>query len=245
MMRRVIFTIRTANRAPKRNYLGQTIKSLGNTDAQRLHIFPTDPDIRWLLEDIGDPCATVHVPTRRYTPNANGIRQVSALDDVDADWIVMLEDDLECCAHPMQSMVRWLDDRARPDVAVYRFFALPGTPIQRLGRDAGLSPLIEMRGSQAVAMRAADARAFAAWASAHPTDWRPRQAPFQDRPERGFDKLIGYWALQHYPSQKSGLVSQPFFVRHIGTESILHSRGVRNDALFAGKGWSYGREVRA
>ena len=32
----------------------------------------------------------------------------------------------------------------------------------------------------------------------------------------------------------TGLVSRPFFVKHLGVQSSLHSRGVRKDAEFIG-----------
>lgn len=239
----LILTIRTANRAPKRNYVGATVRSLiaKGADPSAIHLFPTDPDVRWLSE----LPVTVHVPDHHCTPNENGIRQVEALEGSEAEWIVFCEDDIETCADPMGSMARWLADHARPDVHVYRFFALPRTPVVRRTETADWCPLKEMRGSQAVALMADDARAFAAWATAHPTDWRPKDAPFQDRPTKGFDKLIGYWALKHWPNQPLGLVSRPMLVNHIGTESALYSHGIRNDQAFAGGRFSYGSEVTA
>lgn len=241
----LLFTIRTANRAPKRNYVGRTVSDLlaKGVDPALLHLFPTDPDVAWLFEEIGDAPVRVHVPDRRYSPNENGVRQVTALDDVDAEWIGLCEDDIETCADPLGSMARWLAHQARPDITVYRFFALPQTPVVKQGKGFTLSPLKEMRGSQAVALRHLDARAFRHWAEAHPRNWRPKDAPYQDRPEKGFDKLIGYWALQRYPRQPYGLVSRPYFVRHVGLESALYSHGLRNDREFAGPNWRYEASV--
>lgn len=244
---KLLITIRTANRAPKRNYLGQTVTAFaaGGVEPGAIHLFPTDPDIGWLLHEVGDLPVTVHLPDHRCAPNENGIRQVQALNEVDAEWIALCEDDLQTCADPVGSMARWLEDQARPDVAVYRFFALPKTPVMTQIDGADFTPLREMRGSQAIVLRAADARDFAAWATAHPRDWRPTDAPFQDRPDRGFDKLVGYWALQRYPKQPLGMVSRPMLVRHVGIESALYSRGLHNDAAFAGTAYRYSREVLA
>lgn len=251
---KLLLTIRTANRAPKRNYLGETVRSLiaQGVDRSAIHLYATDHDVRWLsdeLRGVAESASITHglrslnVPDTRWTANANGIQQVSALSKHDADWIVMAEDDLEWCADPLGSMARWLEDYATPNRLIYRFFTFGQT--KPVSAHAALSPLREMRGSQVVALRAEDARRFAAWARQHPLDWRPKDAPFQDRPNDGFDKLLGYWALQDRPSMTTGLVSRPFFVRHLGVESSLHSHGVRMDQHFAGVDWSYQRKVAA
>ena len=230
----LIYAIRTANRAPKRNYLGQTVRTLVRQgfDPACLHLFPTDPDVRWLYEEIVDENPIVHRAVRRYSPNENGIRMVTALESDPADWIALLEDDLD--VRPVTECLVWLEAHADPAVHVYRWCALPGTPLRTVDRTAARAPLREMRGSQAVLLRAADARLFAHWAAAHPTDWRPTDAPFQDVPDKGFDKLIGYWALQQWPKQPYGLVAMPMLVNHVGRHSLLHSHGLSNDAQFAG-----------
>lgn len=232
---RILFTVRTSDRAPKRNYLEATLESLrrGGVAGEDVHVFPTDPDVAWL------PSApmSVHAPLARRRPNANGIAPIALLDQVDADWIVLSEDDLEWCADPIGSLARWLEAHATPDVMIYRFFAFDRlTPVSA---HAASAPLREQKGSQAVALRSADARRFAAWATAHPLDWRPKDAPFQHRPHDGFDKLLGYWALQDRPDVTTGLVSRPFFVRHLGVQSSLHSRGIRMDAQFIGADRAY------
>jgi hypothetical protein len=231
--------MRTADRTPKRNYLRDTVETLrwGGVSGADIHIFPTSPDLAWLTSRRFDSTVQIHTPAARLTPNQNGIAPVALLDDIDADWIILSEDDLEWCADPIGSMARWLDEHATPAVMVYRFFAFGRlTPVSA---HAAAAPLREMKGSQVVALRADDARRFAAWAKAHPLDWRPKGAPFQHRPHDGFDKLLGYWALQDRPSVTHGLVSRPFFVKHVGTESSIHSRGVRMDGMFIGAGKQY------
>lgn len=235
---RLLFTIRTADRAPKKNYLGATIRSLvaGGVAATDIHVVPTDPDFGWMLDELHVPIR-LHAPVERRRPNENGVACVALLDRHDADWIILSEDDLEFCADPLGSMARWLETYQQPDVVMYRFFAFDR--LTQVSAHAATAPLCEQKGSQAVALRAADARRFAAWATAHPLDWRPKKAPFQDRPHDGFDKLLGYWALQDRPSVTTGLVARPFFCRHLGVESSLHSRGVRMDQQFIGAGKSY------
>ena len=234
---KVVLTIRTANRAPQKNYLGATVENLLRQGAspKALAIFATDPDVSWMPKL--PPGIRVHVPHEHLNPNRNGLAQVLALDWCDADWIVMTEDDLEWCLDPIGSIARWLDDHARPDVSVYRFFAFDR--VERCTEQVGKTPLREQKGSQAIAMRAADARRFRDWALAHPKDWRPKSAPFQYQTDTGFDKLVGYWALQDNPEQQFGMVSLPFFVKHIGVQSSLHAFGKRIDHTFAGESWFY------
>jgi hypothetical protein len=240
---KLLFTIRTADRSPKPNYLAATLASLsrGGVAYSDIHVFPTNPEIGWLLKS--STGMYLHPTSVSRTANENGIAPIALLDEIDADWIILSEDDLEWCADPIGSMSRWLQANATPNVMVYRFFAFD--VLTAVSPHAASAPLREMKGSQVVAMRAADARRFAAWATAHPLDWRPKNAPFQDKPHSGFDKLIGYWALQDRPSVTTGLVSRPFLVRHAGVESSLHRRGRRMDKHFIGASNAYGQRVQA
>jgi len=230
----LVLAIRTADRSPKKNYLRTTVQGLRGhgVAGSDIHVFPTDPDMGWLLTEVTAGDVTVHPPSARLRANENAIRMIGLLDVIDADWIVLSEDDLEWCPDPIESMSRWLGAYHHPDVSIYRFFAFD--TLKPVHSHLATAPLREMRGSQAVAMRAADARRFAAWAKSHPLNWRPKGAPFQDRPHDGFDKLLGYWALQDRPSMTTGLVSRPFFVKHLGVQSSLHRFGVRKDAEFIG-----------
>jgi hypothetical protein len=88
-----------------------------------------------------------------------------------------------------------------------------------------------------VILRASEARSLPAWVQANPFTWRPSAAPFQKERKKGFDKMLGYWALARWPKSPTHLVSRPFLVRHIGDHSSLHARGVRNDAAFHPAGY--------
>lgn len=225
-----LFTIRTSDRSPKPNYLARTVDSLrsGGVPADQIHVFPTDPDVTWMP---ALPGVKVHVPHAPRTPNMNGIAPIALLETYQADWIVLSEDDLQWCDDPITTMACWLRDHERSDVRVYRFFAFDHLTVN--GPHVASAPLREQKGSQVVALRADHARRLATWAQAHRRDWRPRDAPFQQQPENGFDKLIGYWALQDRPSTTIGLVSRPFFVKHIGIESSIHARVRTMDAHFS------------
>jgi len=240
-MRRLTITIRTVNRAPKKkNYLGRTVRSLlaHGVAAESVHLVLTDPDDTWLSKEIGSHPVVRHVPTARRTPNANGLAQIAVLDTAPAEWLLMLEDDIDVCDDFPGSVLRWLDRHQRKDVHVYRFCAFGRG--RRPGRAPGLAlyDLQEQRGSQAIALRAEDARDCAAWAAVKGKHWRPRSARFQNEPDKGFDKLIGYWALDRWPASRFGYVSEPHMVRHVGVESGLYTASaVVNDAQFTSRAW--------
>lgn len=233
----LLLTIRTADRSPKPNYLARTVQSLwtAGVRSEEIHVFPTAPDVAWMPEL---PGVAVYRPEARRSPNMNGIAPIALLDAIPADWIVLSEDDLEWCEAPLETMAHWLHDHARSDVRVYRFFAFDA--VSPMGTSVGTAPLREQKGSQVVALRADHAKRLATWALAHPTDWRPRGAPFQDRPSDGFDKLVGYWALAEAPEVRVGLVSRPFFVRHIGVHSALHKYGRTIDSTFRARPYQGG-----
>lgn len=243
-------TMRTANRASgerhlpagRPNYLGRTIQSLSDAgmDVSQLHVFTTEPDASWVRAETDAP-VVLHVPDVPRTPNQNGLAQVSVLDTVDADWLLMLEDDLEFCDDFLGSVQRWIEAHQSPDVRIYRFFAFR-SPLETfessyrfpIARSNGLNGMI---GSQAVLLRAEDARAMVAWHQSCRGAWRPDDDPMRTQPERGFDKLIGYWGAS--VGQTYSLVSRPFFVRHIGQHSSLGVRtfGDTNNHLFSPEAW--------
>lgn len=231
----IAIAIRTADRSPGPAYVGRTVRALLDQGVpnNEIHVFPTSPDIEWMHEPMRGLPVRLHVPEAPQNPNENGRRLVTVLETVDADWLVMLEDDLAFCADFVGSAARWLADHERPDVHVYRFCAF-GVPVKH-GETWSLYPLREQRGSQAVALRASDARAFAQWASEHHTNWRPRMAPFQNQRTNGFDKLVGYWALSAWPNQPFGLVSRPQMVRHVGMTSGIHRhrRSISNEGVWS------------
>lgn len=234
---RLTITIRTANRAPRRNYLGRTVRSLiaHGVAAEAIHLVLTDPDDDWIDEEVGSHPVVRHVPNVRRTPNANGLAQIAVLDEAPAEWLLMLEDDIDVCDDFPGSVLRWLDRHARPEVHVYRFCAFGGALANAPG--VAIYPLREQRGSQAIALRGDEAPACLSWAAVKGKSWRPRGARFQDQPDLGFDKLIGYWALDRWPTSRVSYVSEPHMVRHIGIESGLYPQTVVNDAQFNTRAW--------
>lgn len=242
----LVLTMRTANRAPKRNYVDGTLGRLHQqgVDLTALHLCATAPDVRWLEPLLASlPRPMLHVPDRVLGANDNGLAQVSAGLETDADWILLLEDDLSFCADFVGSVERWLARYARADRNLYRFFGFTQAPSKTT--EAYDCPLKSLRASQAVALRRTDAEDFLAWGRANLRTWRksPQGGGSTADPLIAFDKFLACWSLTRWPG-RPGVISQPYFVKHIGDQSSLHRFGARNDRFYAGDRWSY-RPVEA
>jgi len=241
----IAWAMRTANRAPKPNYLRATLTGLAaqGFDLTRLHLAVTAPKLDWLeraLEGLSTP--RLIVPAKRIGANENGLEAMAAACADGQPWIAVLEDDLVFCADFAGSCARWLQRHQRPDRHVYRCFGFT-TPPRGSAVDAYDWPLASLRGSQVFLLRTDDALDCIAWGRAHLRDW-VRLAPWGRKyvaltdPTIGFDKLIATWALLRWPNVP-GVMTHPYFVQHVGDQSSLHSKGIRNDKPFAGRQWRY------
>lgn len=233
---RVAIAMRTADRSPKPNYVGGTIRRLlaQGIDPASIHLCATRPDVRWLERELQGAAVTLHVPERPLSPNENGLAQIRVLDPTSAEWVLLLEDDLGFCADFLGSVQRWLVKATRPDRHVYRLFGFGLRPPKNRSVVAYDWKLQGLCGSQAVLLRMDDAHDFLAWADANLETW----GGFRGNAKIAFDKLIASWALHRWPTEP-GVVSYPLFVQHIGDVSSLHPRAIRMDNLFAGAGWRF------
>jgi SAM-dependent methyltransferase len=240
---RVAIAMRTANRAPKPNYVGGTIRRLlaQGIDPASIHLCATHPDTRWLERELQGAAVTLHIPERPLTPNENGLAQIRVLTESAADWVLLLEDDLGFCADFLGSVQRWIVKAARPDRHVYRLFGFGLRPPKNKAIVAYDWKLQGLCGSQAVLLRMEDAQDFLGWADANLETW----GGFRGNAKIAFDKLLASWALHRWPTEP-GVVSHPLFVQHVGDVSSLHPRAIRMDNLFAGAGWRFApQEARA
>ncbi len=230
----IAITMRTANRAPKQNYVGATVRRLlaQGLAPETIHVCATSPQIDWLRRELDGAPVSLHVPRRVLTANENGLSQVRAVQDSGADWVLLLEDDLSFCANFLPSVQQWIARYQRDDRHIYKFFGVHLTPpTQGYAYDVSL---VRMSATQAVLLRMADAIDFVAWADLNLSAWGAKRGNVK----MAFDKLISTWALERWPKQP-GVMSRPLFVKHIGDASSSHSYGVRNDRDFAGESWTY------
>lgn len=235
---RVVVAMTTADRSPRRNYVGGTLSGLLQSSPtlrrENLHLFATAPDVRWLRAEldahgIPESAVTLHVPSRKLTRNENG--HALLLGAPRSGWLLHLEDDLTFCRDFVGSVRRWLARYASDDYRCYSFCTFRGKPDGEV--EAWLQPKNSW-GALAVAMRAAHAFQFAAWVSSHIASWRAGMS----EPWRvsGFDMMLRTWAGGRF------LASHPSFVQHAGDESLTHAfrnRPVTRSPFFAGKDWSY------
>lgn len=183
----LLIGISTANRAPRPNYVGTTLRALAaqGVPADQVHVFATDPDVAWLHTEAAGAAYALHVPDRQLTRNENGIALLTEIPR--CEWVLHLEDDLAICRDFVPSVVAWLEAHARPDRRGY-FFHTPWCDRTRVQGSAWDYPIRRSNWIQAVALRHQDAEDFARWAQARLATWR------RSRPPRwrfsGFDELL-------------------------------------------------------
>jgi hypothetical protein len=242
---RVVLTMRTTDRRTGRtpskdNYLKRTIAQMVDQGiASGLHLAVSKiADNDWVARELGPSLSGIDLipATRDRSANETALDALAAVDLDRCDWVVMLEDDLAFCKAFVPSVQRWLQRHTRPDRNVYRFFGFHAPARRRV--EAFEHPLDKLRASQAIALRSEDARDFLEWARAHLATWRGVGPARHADPGVAFDKLVAAWSLARWP-KRPGVLSWPFFVDHVGTESSLHRIGATNHEGFAGRTWSY------
>lgn len=233
---RVAITMRTADRSPNPNYVGGTVQRLLKQGPCDLHVCATAPSLGWLERELGErrDQVIVHVPDRVLTPNENGLAQITTLDPSAYDWVLLLEDDLAFCSDFIGSVQRWLMREAKPNRHLFRFFGFRVSPPPGRVTAYDVPWDRSFAGSQAVALRMTEALDFAAWAEANMETW----GGFRGNARIAFDKLLASWAQLRWPKIPS-VMSQPFFVKHIGKVSSIHPKTAHMDRYFAGEAWSY------
>lgn len=234
---------RRADTRSRKNYVKGTVGALAAQGVTGLFLQGSrTTDGPWLRDELGALVSSVELlPTEvDRRPNATGVAALeAALARTDADWVLLLEDDLAFCRDFVPSVRRWLAKHARADRNVFRFWGF-----ERPGHNrthAFEHTLEKLRASQAIALRRADATDFVAWAATHGLTWR---RPGKADPTVAFDKFVAAWALGRWP-RRPGVSSWPHFVDHVGDQSSIHKIGGLNHAGFAGSRWSYPPPARA
>lgn len=243
--RRWALVMRTVDRAPRKNYVGETLANL-----ERAGLFRSE--IPWTLAvvDSGSPdgffdtegLCRLHAreagrvvldrPMAKRTPNLNAARALELGAATRADWVLFLEDDVDFCANFLESVDAWIGRHKRADRRVYTFCAAyEGVrTAQRERRESWDYPIGKFYGTQAYALWKDDARACADWMRAHPT---------YHGANKSHDLLLKQWSREAYPKVDHFLASAPSFVQHIGRESSLHFGRFHDYASFPGRQWGY------
>ena len=175
---------------------------------------------------------------QRRTPNLNVATALAVGADTRTPWVLFLEDDIDVCGWFLDSVGAWLDAHARDDRRVYAF----GAAYQQI-RDVvtrgGTSwdyPVSAFYGTQAFAVRHADARSLAEWLFDHPRYLGDDGVG----PDACYDLAIHRWSAARYPTLRFFLASAPSFVQHTGRESVI-SPGQTTHWFqsWPGRDWSY------
>ncbi len=245
----VALAMRTCDRTPRPNYITKTLTFLfRQSHPERLYLQASEPDLTWLEKALAgiprDRLSVTAASAGKLPPNETGLAamDVALTACPEAEWMLLLEDDLRFCKDFVTSVRAWIAKHSRADRNVYRFFGFsyPGRPGGKTTVRAFDHPLKDLRASQAILWRRADAVAFMAWAREHALTWRGNRWPRhgQADPRIAFDKLVAEWSLKTWPG-RPGVLSWPFFVDHIGELSSLHKRGVVDHRFYAGDHWAY------
>lgn len=236
---RFSIAIKTANRAPKRNYLLQTLHNLQRSGAfmspylvGNLHLVVTDEE-DWLGSDLVLPSfVVVHFPQKRRTLHQNAATAIrEAAGEKAATHVLVLEDDLDFCADFLGSVSRWLNTVQRGK-AMYVLGANYNQVEEAYNRGANSwrYPVRAFYGAQALVWERPVAERLAQWLGPNPSH--------KGITDHGHDLLLQDWGegegADHF------LASVPSFVQHIGVESGIGNRTFRFTS-WPGPSWAYGR----
>lgn len=239
---RIAVSIKTKDRSPGQNYLDATLQNLaraGLWQSPHLHSLrivdsgSPEPE-RFRREEI-EPNLPKGIVVRFDTApgrtlhqtGAEAIRQAAATD---ADWVLVLEDDLDFCADFLGSVAAWLEHHASPKYRLYAFGASyrQVKVAQENGWRVWPYRISDFYGAQALAWSAEDARDVAAWLGDDPS--------FEGNRNRSHDLLLQSWGrergLTHFAA------SVPSFVQHVGATSSIGNKPFRFES-WPGRGWRY------
>lgn len=135
-----------------------------------------------------------------------------------APWVLYIEDDIDVCADFLDGVGAWLDDHADPAHRLYAFGAAYTPQIEEQiarGRNAWEYPVHAFYGTQAIALRAEDARSLGEYWQASPKV-RGVVAPGQ------YDLMVQDWLRNRFTEAEGRiLASCPSFVQHTGRQSSI------------------------
>lgn len=207
-----------------RNYLGETLSNLerGGLLAARtpwtLTVVDGGSPEGYLEAEIPESfreCVRLVRAARVLTPNENAAASwCEACMDPAADWVLVVEDDIDVCADFLDETAAWLATYARKDRHLYPLGCPPENVRESAlnGANAWEYPIGHYWGAQATAARRADGQSLAAYLTAHPLHAGSTQS---------HDWIIPQWATDTWPTIAHFLTPVPGLVQHIGRQSLL------------------------
>jgi hypothetical protein len=163
-----------------------------------------------------------------------------------ADYVVLIEDDIDVIDGFVDAVADWLTDHQRMDAHVYVFGAacLPGTPKDldaRKKMDGTMwetsqqdgewtYPPGKFMGTQCIALRTIEAQQLAFWLE--------NDKQFNKR-KYGYDVDMRRWVEATYGPSSPFVCTAPSFVQHVGNDSAIHLGRFHIYASFPGHEWRY------
>lgn len=251
-MKDLTLTIITKDRAPRRNYLRDTLWRLeesGTFDSpfvEAVHVVDSGS------ANVEDYVASQVPPSLEFdtrgklfmhttTTPRNGRENVSAALKLAAanvkrqtPWILFCEDDVDVCDDFAGSVVRWLNDHEQDNRHVYAFGAAYDE-IAYLHRRGSASsweyPIDAFYGTQCFAIKTQDALSLARWLDEH------RGTRGVDAPN-AYDMMMQDWAKATWPDVNYFRASVPSFVQHRGEHSSIGNKFFEFSS-WPGRSWKY------
>lgn len=217
---KIAIAIKTVDRSPEPNYLGQTLRNLeraGVFESEHFHSLTivdggsVDLAAYIMSESVSQMDAIVDHAERTLQQNARRAIKVAA--STDADWCLVLEDDIDVCDDFLGSVARWLEEHASDEFPMYVF----GANYQNVALEEALNetlwryPIGYFYGAQALAWKREVAAELAEWLGPDPD--------YDGNRDRHHDLLLRRWAEEKGFEHFGGTV--PAFVQHIGKSSTL------------------------
>jgi hypothetical protein len=215
MVATVSIAIKTRDRAPRKDFLEETMENLRRAGIHKSAHF--------------DSLFVVDGAERTLHQNAQTCIEVASIRKT-AKYTMVLEDDLDFVNDFLENAVAWLE--ANPGFEMYALGANYAQIVSavRKGRDYWLYPVGAFYGAQALVWRRETAEQLAKWLGPDPE--------YNGVRDHGHDLKLQQWGRER--GAEFFLASAPSMVQHIGNESGIGNRFFQFES-FPGHEWKYER----
>lgn len=258
MNRKYIIGVTSLDRSPKENYLKKTLENFDDSGIfksripHEVHIFDSGSrdidyiptcyplEIHFPLQNEIDKIRDIYNdPTRnQITLRQNMVCMATYCSNTDADFVIMMEDDVETCGNFLESVDSWVEKNFKPNkdklMPVVSFFTPRKQIVEKFksGESIWRYQASKYYGRQCTMVRKKDCSSIANWFINY----------FKGK-SGGHDLVLQGWMINKFSRRTHLYASSPCFVQHIGRFSSFVDR--KKDRLkpisysYQGKKWSY------
>jgi len=258
MSRKYIIGITALDRAPNENYIENTLNNLEQSGVfhsdvpHEVHIFDSgshsldyipkayDLEIHSPLQSEVDKIREIYNDPERnqITLRQNMVCMADYFSKSDADFAIMMEDDIETCGSFLESVDLWVDRNFKPQkdklMPVVSFFT-PRVGVRaafRSGQSVWRYPAHKYYGRQCTMVRKEDCASIADWF-----------IQFFKGKSGGHDLVLQGWMLNKFSRRTHLYSSAPCFAQHIGRySSFVDRKKTRIKPIshsYQGREWRY------